>query len=100
MLPRPVAGVDNRNLGKIGRHLGRFEICDVATLPKRVQASGIRIAIVAVPVTAAQSVVDDLVKAGIKAILNYVPITVTVPPSVKVQYIDPVIHLQHMTYYL
>ena len=95
-----VACVFDNNPQKIGRHLGRSEICDVTTLAEKVQSLGIRIAIVAVPVSAAQAVVDDLVKAGIKAILNYAPITVTAPEDVKVQYIDPVIHLQHMTHYL
>ena len=85
---------------KIGRRLGRFEICDVAHLTETVQRDGIKIAIVAVPTSAAQSVVDDLVAGGVKAILNYAPITVTTPPDVRIQYIDPVIHLQHMTYYL
>jgi redox-sensing transcriptional repressor len=77
-----------------------LEICDVATLPEKVREAGIRIAIVAVPSAVAQAVVDDLVEAGIKAVLNYAPITVTAPPDVKIQYIDPVVHLQHMTYYL
>lgn len=95
-----VACAFDNNPQKVGRHLGRFEICDVATLPQKVQEMGIQIAIVAVPTGAAQAVVDDLVRAGITAILNYAPITVTVPPGVRVQYIDPVIHLQHMTYYL
>jgi len=36
----------------------------------------------------------------VKAILNYAPITLAVPPDVHVQYIDPATHLQHMTYYL
>jgi redox-sensing transcriptional repressor len=95
-----VACVFDNNPQKIGRHLGRFEICDMATLSQRVQELGIHIAIVAVPASAAQVVVDDLVRVGIKAILNYAPITITVPPGVHVQYIDPVIHLQRMTYYL
>lgn len=95
-----VACVFDNNPQKIGRFLGRFEINDIALLPEKVRSLGIRIAIVAVPVQAAQGVVDGLAECGIKALLNYVPITVTVPPDVKVQYIDPVIHLQHMTYYL
>jgi redox-sensing transcriptional repressor len=41
-----------------------------------------------------------LVKAGIKAILNYAPISLNVPGGVRVQYIDPVTHLQRMTYYI
>jgi len=95
-----IACVLDNNPQKVGRHLGWLEICDMAMLAQKVQDLGIGIAIVAVPASAAQAVVEDLVKVGIKAILNYAPITVTVPPDVKVQYIDPVIHLQHMTYYL
>jgi redox-sensing transcriptional repressor len=69
-------------------------------MPEKVQALGLQVAIVAVPAAAAQQVVDDLVSAGVRAILNYAPITVSVPDDVRVQYIDPVTHLQRMTYYL
>ena len=55
---------------------------------------------VAVPAQHAQTVANMLVEAGIKAILNYAPINLTVPEGVMVQYIDPVVHMQHMTYYL
>jgi redox-sensing transcriptional repressor len=95
-----VVCVFDDNPQKIGRHLGPLEILDVRMLRQQVKDMGIQIAIVAVPAVAAQAVVDDLVRAGIRAILNYAPITVTVPPDVRVQHVDPVIHLQHMTYYL
>ena len=52
------------------------------------------------PANAAQTVANQLVQAGVGAILNYAPITLAVPPEVRVQYIDPVAHLQHMTFYL
>ena len=39
----------------------------------------------------------ELVKAGVKAILNYAPINLAVPATVRVQYLDPVTHLQRMT---
>jgi redox-sensing transcriptional repressor len=92
--------VFDNNPQKIGRRLGRFEILDAADLPAKVAEMGIKIAIVAVPANAAQKVVDELVSGGVKAILNYAPITVTVPPGIHVQYIDPVVHLQRMSYYL
>lgn len=95
-----VACVFDDNPQKVGRRLGKFEICDVANLPEKLQELGVQIAIVAVPANAAQAVVNDLVQGGVKAILNYAPITVSVPPGVRVQYIDPVTHLQRMTYYL
>ena len=37
---------------------------------------------------------------SLEAILNYAPININVPETVQIQYIDPVTHLQHMTYYL
>lgn len=95
-----VACVFDNNPQKVGRHLGRFEILDMEELPGKLCELGIRIAIVAVPPKAAQQVVDDLAEAGVEAILNYAPITVTAPEGVYVQHIDPVTHLQHMTYYL
>ena len=55
---------------------------------------------IAVPAAAAQEVADVCVKAGVQALLNYAPITLSVPPNVQVQHIDPVVHLQRMTFYL
>jgi len=95
-----VACIFDNNPQKIGRRLGRLEVYDMALLQPKIQELGIQIAIVAVPANQAQAVVDELVKAGIRAILNYAPITVAVPLGVGVQYLDPVVHLQRMTYYL
>jgi redox-sensing transcriptional repressor len=65
-----------------------------------ISEQGIKIAIIAVPAEAAQEVANKLIQVGIKAILNYAPITLNVPDSIQVQYIDPVMHLQRMAYYL
>src|SRR6266487_1352259 len=85
---------------KIGQKVGEYEIFDTATLAEKVKQNKIKIAMLTVPATAAQEVADQLVKAGIKSILNYAPISLNVPSNVHVQYIDPVTHLQRMTYYL
>jgi redox-sensing transcriptional repressor len=92
--------VYDSNPQKIGRRLGRFEIRDICGLVDQVREMGIKIGITAVPAASAQAVVDDLVRGGVRAILNYAPITVTVPSDVHVQYIDPVLYLQRMTFYL
>jgi redox-sensing transcriptional repressor len=60
----------------------------------------ISVAMLAVPASDAQDVTDLLVEAGIRAILCYAPVSINVPEEVKILYIDPVLHLQHMTYYL
>ncbi len=85
---------------KIGQKIGDFVVEDSATMVDRIREAGVKIAMLTVPAAAAQEVTDLLVKAGIKAILNYAPINVNVPPDVHVQYIDPATHLQRMTYYL
>lgn len=85
---------------RIGTHIENFMVQDMANLVELVQKSGIKIAMLTVPATAAQSVTDSLVEAGIQSILNYAPITLSVPEHVHVQYVDPVIYLQKMTYYL
>jgi redox-sensing transcriptional repressor len=95
-----VAAVFDRNPQKIGRRLAKCEIRDVAELLRVVREMGIKVGIVAVPATAAQVVVDELVAAGVEAILNYAPIAVLVPEGVHLQYIDPVAHLQRMSYHL
>jgi redox-sensing transcriptional repressor len=85
---------------KIGQQVGNFTVKDVSCLVDEIRKAGIKMAMLVVPAAAAQEVAEQLVKAGIKAILNYAPISLNVPPDVKVQYIDPSTHLQRMTYYL
>lgn len=85
---------------KVGRKIDDFTIEDTEKMSGRVKSAGIKIAMLTVPAQAAQSVTDNLLQAGIKSILNYAPISLSVPNHVKVQYIDPSIHLQRMTYYL
>jgi len=85
---------------KIGQQVAGKEVMDLSELPRVVREQNIKVAIMAVPSSAAQKVADMLVESDIKSILNYAPINISVPANVQVQYIDPAAHLQHMTYYL
>ena len=85
---------------KIGQPIDTLTIQDVCTLPEQMREQNVLIAMIAAPAKAAQEVADLCVKGGARAILNYAPINLTVPEDVRVQYIDPVTHLQRMTYYL
>jgi redox-sensing transcriptional repressor len=85
---------------KIGTTVDRFVIQDLSTIVTKIQEVGVLIAMLAVPVDQAQHVTNMLIQAGVKSILNYAPINISVPAGVRVQYIDPVLHLQRMTYYL
>lgn len=85
---------------KIGQPLGDFIIQDAAKMKELIREAGIQIAMLVVPASAAQEVTDRLIEAGVRAILNYAPTHLNVPPGVHVEHVDPAMHLQHMTYYL
>jgi redox-sensing transcriptional repressor len=85
---------------KIGQRIGPFTIYDSREMIPMIRDRGIRVAMLAVPAVDAQGVADQLVEAGVQAILCYAPTSVSVPQKLRVSYIDPVLHLQHMTYYL
>lgn len=85
---------------KIGEVMRGVTVQDVTELEETVRQDGIRMAILTVPADAAQEITDQLVKAGIQAILTYAPIHLTASPSIQISYSDPVIQLQQMAYYL
>jgi|SRR5215211_2864109 len=85
---------------KVGQKVGDFEILDMNVMAEKIKQNKIKIAMLTVPATVAQDVAEQLIKAGVRAILNYAPISLSVPAGVRVQHIDPAIHLQRMTYYL
>jgi len=95
-----VAMVFDNDPQKIGKEVGGFIVHDIKDLISLVEEAGIRIAMLAVPASHAQEVTDKLVKGGVRAILNYAPINLQVPKNITVQYIDPVVHLQRMSFYL
>jgi redox-sensing transcriptional repressor len=73
---------------------------DLSVMAEKIKQNKIKIAMLTVPASVAQEVADQLVKAGVRAILNYAPLSLSVPAGVRVQHIDPAIHLQRMTYYI
>lgn len=95
-----VVAVFDNDPAKIGTPAGRFIVQDMQALPEFVGRSNARHAMLAVPAEHAQAVTEHLVRLGITAILNYAPINLVVPSHVHIEYIDPVAHLQKMTYYL
>jgi redox-sensing transcriptional repressor len=85
---------------KIGQRIGKFTIEDAAGMVEKIRSAGIEMAMLTVPASAAQEVTNKLLEAGIRSILNYAPIHLNVPEGIRVQHIDPAIHLQRMTFYL
>ena len=95
-----IVGVFDNDPAKIGAWIGESEVKPTSALPETVDATRCQIAVIAVPTHSAQEVAEELIAAGIRSILCYAPLTLNVPPAVRVEYIDPVISFQHMTFYL
>jgi len=94
-----IAAIDN-NPDLIGREFNGLLVNSIDDLRSLVVKHDISIAIVSVPTTQTQQVIDRLIECGIASILNYAPTTPQVPPHIKITNIDPVISLQSMTYHL
>lgn len=95
-----IAGLFDSDTTKVGQAVGEHRIQHLDDAARVIRERDVRIAIVAVPASHGQEVVNQLVEAGITAILNYAPVAVHVPEHVRVEQIDPIVGLQSMTYYL
>lgn len=80
--------------------IGDLRIESFENCRELVRREKIRIAIVAVPASAAQRVVDRLVDAGIKAILNFAPVSIFVPAGVFVRNENMAIEIEALSYRL
>jgi redox-sensing transcriptional repressor len=84
----------------VGQRLGDITVRHVNELEEALSDNQVDIGIVAVPASAAQKVIDALVRCGIKAILTYAPMPAQAPPDVEQRRVDPMIQLQRMTFRL
>ena len=86
---------------KVGQQSrGGVPIHEIHDLKKIVRRDGISIAVIAVPAASAQHVVDLVVAAGIKAVLNFSPGTLQAPPDVKLKSVDLTVSLESLSFYL
>jgi len=85
---------------KANREVNGVPIFATRDLAREITARGVQIAIVAVPAEAAQSAADQLVVAGIKAVLNFAPARIRVPRDVRLKDVDLSIELETLSFYL
>lgn len=95
-----IVGLFDGHPSKIGQLHGSYKVRPMEELANFIGDNDIKLAIIAVPATAAQSVCNILVAAGIKAILNFAPLLLDVPEGVRVQNSDVTAELQTLAYYL
>ena len=95
-----IALVIDDDPAKIGREIDSVPIVSSRDIAREIKARGIQIAIVAVPSEAAQTVTEQLVAAGIKAVLNFAPTRLRVTRDVRLKNVDLSIELEALSFYL
>ena len=86
---------------KIGRRSkGGVRIFEIGEFRKMVKREAVDIAVVAVPAESAQNVVNTAVQAGIRAILNFSPGSLKVPPGVKLKNVDLTVSMESLSFFL
>ncbi len=94
---RLVAVFDN-DPGKAGRKQGSFQVQPLSELKETVQRLQIRLGIIAVPADYAQDVADQLVAAGVRGLLNFAPVSITVAQDVALNAVDLAVQLEQLSF--
>lgn len=85
---------------KIGSNHKGIVISDIANLETELKEANIEIVVIAVPATVAQYIVDDIVRGGIKAILNFAPVNLKVPEDVYLRNENMSMELEYLSFAL
>ena len=95
-----IAVIIDDDPNKTGREVDSVPIVSSRDMARELKTRGIQVAIVAVPVESAQAVTDQLVAAGIKAVLNFAPTRLRVGREVRLKNVDLSIELETLSFYL
>ena len=94
---RIVAAVDV-DPAKIGTSINGVPVHHLDDLPDVVKQHRIKLGMIAVPATAAQTVADRLVAAGIEGIVNFAPVTINLPEGISHVGVDLAIELEQLSF--
>jgi len=98
-----IVAVFDSHPSKIGQRIAgpkSLVIQSPATMTEIIRKNGIRLGILAVPAAGAQTVADLMVAAGIRAILNFAPVTLQTPKAVAVTSVDLAVQLEQLAFQL
>jgi redox-sensing transcriptional repressor len=95
----PVVAVVDADPSKVGLRIGSVDVLPMSELATVVAANQPVIGVIATPGPVAQQVADDLVAAGVTAILNFAPALVSVPRRILLRKVDLALELQILSFY-
>ena len=93
-----IAAVFDNDPAKAGQTIEGHIVERLERLSEIVRQADIRLAILAVPASAAQDVADQLVASGIDGILNFAPVTIALPDTLCIVGVDLAIELEQLSF--
>ena len=85
---------------KIGTTVRDVPVASATEIPRLVRQHRVKIGVIAVPSDEAQAVCDRFVAGGVRAILNFAPVRLRLPPSVRLRNVDLALELEQLAFYL
>jgi redox-sensing transcriptional repressor len=95
-----IRAVFDSDPAKVGSDWGGVKVRADEEMDRVLRDEAIEMVIVAVPAEAAQSVVDRVVKAGVKAILNFAPVRLRLPRGVALRNVDLTLEMEGLSFAL
>lgn len=95
-----VAALFDADEKMIGQKIGGTEVFNIEDFAEITERDNIELAVIAVPAEFAQNVLDRVMSAGIRAVLNFAPILLRVADGVKLKTVDLTISLESLSYFL
>lgn len=95
-----IVGLFDNDPTKVGNNVVDLEVLPFEQLSQIVKDNDVHIGIMAVPASAAQQIADQLIKLGIRAILNFAPTVINAPDYVEIRNIDLSVKLEILTFNL
>ena len=83
---------------RVGTEFDGVRVYHLDELPGVAAQHGIKLGLVAVPAAAAQAVADRLCAAGVEGIVNFAPVTITLPEGVRQVGVDLAIELEQLSF--
>jgi redox-sensing transcriptional repressor len=81
-----------------GKRVAQFTVQPMSELESTIEKNQIRLGMIAIPADDAQDVVNQLVAAGIRGILNFAPTSVSVPPDIALNAVDLSVQLEQLSF--
>lgn len=95
-----IESVFDSDAKKVGQRWNGLVVRADAEMETALHRESVDIAIIAVPAEAAQSVVDRVIKAGVKGILNFAPVKLRVPRGVALKNVNMAVELEGLSFAL